>query len=371
MTGARSWRTLIHRPARVVSVALLLVVALLAAGCAQASGRLLLVNEAAILDRQRIEAAAAPLIARGATLAIVVAERGDEQGADFARRLEAANLLRGGAVAEDVIALYVSRDPRYSELRAGGRWSGALPSDALRTIRLETLNPTLRAGSFTDGIVSALAALDTRIAGASSPLAWLANTIRWLIYGLLAAVMLFFAAVLFSPLFEWLKDLWLASPPGRLAGWLWQQTPPGRRRAARRRATRVADMLRFTKSRSDAARGYISAIAVAAEQRKILRAMLDALDKRRHELERRKTADAALVRNLEQLYEDYGPLLDECHKYLPAKKAQGRTGSQAFYNSSSSDTESQTDSSSSASDSPSVSFDSDSSGGESRDGGSW
>jgi hypothetical protein len=111
---------------------------------------------------------------------------------------------------------------------------------------------------------------------------------------------------------------------------------------------------------------------VTSEQRKQLRATLDALDKRRRELARRKTYDAALVRDLEQLYEDYGPLLDECHKYMPAKRESSRAGSQAFSSAASySSSESQTSSSSSSSDWPSISFDSGSSGGESSDGGSW
>src|SRR5262249_17396455 len=149
----------------------------------------------AALDRPRIEDAAAPLIARGAIVAIMVVERGDEQGADFARRLEAAELLRGGAVVEEAIALYVSRDPHYSELRAGGRWSGALPSEALRALRQDVLNPALRADNFTDGVAATLVALEAGIAGGSSLLAWLATAIRWLVYGLSAAVILFFALV--------------------------------------------------------------------------------------------------------------------------------------------------------------------------------
>jgi hypothetical protein len=354
---------------RVLPAVLLLAAALFLSGCARASGRLLLFDEAAALDRARIETAAAPLIARGATLAIMVVERGDEQGADFARRLEAAQLLRGGAVVEDVIALYVSREPHYSELRAGGRWSSALPSETLRAIRLDVLNPTLRADNFTDAVMAALAALDARLVADASLLGWLGAAVRWLVYGLSAAVTLFFFSGLLKSLFEWLKDLWLTSPPGRLVAWLWEQTPPGRRRALRRRTARVADMLRFTKSRSDAAHGDISAIVVTSDHRKQLRATLDGLDKRRRELARRKTIDAALVRALEQLYKDYGPLLDECRKYMP--KVQSSTSAQAFSSASSfSSSESQA-SSSSTSDWSSSSFDSDSSGGESRDGGSW
>jgi uncharacterized membrane protein YgcG len=355
-----------------LSIALLLAVALAVAGCAGQAGRLLLFDEGASLDRARVEAAAAPLIARGVTLAIMVVERGDDRGDDFARRLAAAQLLRGEAVIDDVIALYVSREPRYSELRAGGRWSSALPSESLRTIRQEVLNPTLRADDFTAGVVAALAAFEAGIAGDSSVLGWLAAVVRWAVYGLSAAVMLFFAAMILKPLLEWLKDIWLASPPGRLVAWLWEQTPPGRRRALRRRTARVADMLRFTKSRSDAAHGYISAIIVTSDHRKRLRATLDALDKRRRELARRKTIEAALVRDLEQLYAEYGPLLDECHKHMPVKKAQSTAGSETFSSTSSySSSENQTSNSSSSTDWPSVSYDSGSSGSESRDGGSW
>jgi uncharacterized membrane protein YgcG len=369
MKWARSPRMFTDRLMRVLPAALLLAAALFLSGCARQAGRLLLIDEATTLDRARIETAAAPLIARGATVAIMVVERGDEQGADFARRLEAAQLLSGDAVIDDVIALYVSREPRYSELRAGGRWSSALPSETLRSIRQEALNPALRADTFTDAVAAALAAIDARLVADSSFLGWLGAAVRWLIYGLMAAVTLFFLSGLLMPLLEWLKDFWLASPPGRLAAWLWEQTPPGRRRALRRRTARVADMLRFTKSRSDAAHGDISAIVVTSDQRKRLRATLDALDKRRRELARRKVVDAALVRELAQLYKDYGPLLNECRKHMP--KAPSSTSAQAFSSSASySSSESQT-SSSSSSDWPSSSFDSGSSGGESRDGGSW
>jgi uncharacterized membrane protein YgcG len=372
MTSTQSWRTLTDQPARWLPVALL-TAALFLSGCASAGGRLLLVEQTVALDRADIEAAAAPLVARGAIVAVVVVERGDEQGADFARRLEAAQLLRGDAIVAEGIAVYVSLNPHYSELRAGSRWSGALPSDALRTIRQDVLNPALRAGSFTGGVAATLAALDARIAGGWSILAWLGAAVRWLAYGVTAAVLLFFAAALTRPALEWLKDAWLASPPGRLAAWLWEQTPPGRRRATLRRTARAADMLRFTESRSGAARSYLSEIAATSAQRKQLRARLDALDKRRRELAGRTIYDAALVRDLEQLYKDYGPLLDECHKLMPVKKAQSRAGSHAFPTPSSwsSSSESQAGSSSNSSDWSSSSFDSGSSGGESRDGGSW
>ncbi|HWQ15338.1 MAG TPA: TPM domain-containing protein, partial [Roseiflexaceae bacterium] len=122
------------------------LLAALLAGCATAPGRLVAVDDAGRLDRARVEAAAGPLVARGAAVAVFVVAQGDDRGEDFARRLDAVGLLRGGQIVPEGIGIYVSLAPRYSELRAGGRWSDALPPRRLRAIREEALNVELRAG---------------------------------------------------------------------------------------------------------------------------------------------------------------------------------------------------------------------------------
>src|SRR5215207_1865878 len=105
-----------HRVIRVIAV---LSIAVLAASCGRAPGGLVLVDQAAALDRAQIETAAAPLIELGITVAVFSVANGDQRGDDFTRRLDAAGLLRSGQIAPSAIALYVSFEPRYSEFRAG------------------------------------------------------------------------------------------------------------------------------------------------------------------------------------------------------------------------------------------------------------
>src|SRR5262245_49274678 len=122
MIWARPWR---------MAILLLLAVVLLMSSCAAEQGRLVFVDKSGGLNASAVEAAAAPLIARGAVVAVIFAQSGDDHGEDFARRLEAAGLLQGSEIVPTGIGLYVSREPRYSELRAGSRWSSALPLETL------------------------------------------------------------------------------------------------------------------------------------------------------------------------------------------------------------------------------------------------
>jgi len=110
----------------------LLAITVLAVACGRAPGGLVFVDEAAALDRERVEAAAVPLTELGAAVAVFSVADGDQSGEDFTRRLDAAGLLRSGQIAPSAIALYISFQPRYSEFRAGGDWSTALPDAALR-----------------------------------------------------------------------------------------------------------------------------------------------------------------------------------------------------------------------------------------------
>src|SRR5688500_18782072 len=146
-----------------IAFALLLLVVLLGA-CGTDQGRLVVVDATGAFDRSRIAVAAQPLLARGVALAVIAVDRGDDRGDDFTRQLDALGLRAGDAIAPEAIALYVSFDPHYSELRAGSRWSPSLPNDLLRTIRLDALNPALRTGDATGGIAAALAALEQQLA---------------------------------------------------------------------------------------------------------------------------------------------------------------------------------------------------------------
>lgn len=117
------------------------------------------------LDCSRIQAAAKPLIDRGAEVAVYMVSRGDSSGADFIDRLRADDFASGDTIDGELIAVYVSLDPRYAEIRGGDRWNAALlPNDNITTIRTTKLVPALAAGKFTDGFVDTLAAIDTSIA---------------------------------------------------------------------------------------------------------------------------------------------------------------------------------------------------------------
>jgi hypothetical protein len=188
------------------------LLALLVAGCGAATGgRLLLVDPAGQLDRAQVEAAGRPLLVRGVALVVIAAPAGDESGADFTRQLDTAGLLRAGRIAPNAIALYVSFAPRYSELRAGADWSGRLPNEALREIRLGTLNPALRAGAASDGVAATLAALDAQLA--ASPFGMSVSRWAWL-----AGVAALLLVLVSHPLRGWLslaRSGWEASLPGR------------------------------------------------------------------------------------------------------------------------------------------------------------
>lgn len=67
------------------------------AACAAPAPALLLDDSAALLDAQQISAAAAPLLAQGASVAIFTAAQGDP--ADFARSLAESGLLRSEHLA--------------------------------------------------------------------------------------------------------------------------------------------------------------------------------------------------------------------------------------------------------------------------------
>ena len=80
------------------------------------------------LDCADLEQAAEPLRAKGARVAVYLAEQGDENGDDMVRRLAADGLATGSLVDPALVAVYVSLNPRYAELRAGDTWLAALPA---------------------------------------------------------------------------------------------------------------------------------------------------------------------------------------------------------------------------------------------------
>lgn len=156
-----------HRT-RHLSIALALIIFLLT-GCAFQSsspGQLIINDETERLSRGRVAEAAAPLLQRGAAVAIFIVERGDNNGKDLTNRLARAGLQEHpyDRIVPHAIAIYVSYEPRYSELRAGKNWSDALSQDALYNIRTNALNPALRNGDVTTGVAETLKRSESQIA---------------------------------------------------------------------------------------------------------------------------------------------------------------------------------------------------------------
>jgi hypothetical protein len=160
MVAHRTWR---------LRIVLALIATLLLTGCttqASSPGRLVINDETERLKNAHVAEVAAPLLQRGATVAIFIVERGDNNGDDLSERLTGVGLrgYMGNRIVPDAIAIYVSYQPRYSELRAGRNWSGALSSEALRNIRTNALNPALRNGDVTAGVVETLKRFESALA---------------------------------------------------------------------------------------------------------------------------------------------------------------------------------------------------------------
>jgi len=141
---------------------LLAPITLLLTGCttrAASPGRLFVTDETERLRQLEVAKAAAPLVQRGARVVVLIVERGDNNGDDLTRRLTAINpqgYSSHDRIAPDAIAIYVSYEPRYAELRAGKNWSSALTNDALTDIRTRALNPALRSDDVTNGVTETL-----------------------------------------------------------------------------------------------------------------------------------------------------------------------------------------------------------------------
>lgn len=148
---------------RLLGLAVVALFLLLAAPAFAQSGRLTIVDTTGDLDQGRIEQAARSLVNQGAKVAVYLVN--SEGGADdFQQRLEAAGLANGQQLDTNLVAVYVSLNPRYSELAGGDRWNAALSTNnAIETIRTTTLNPALSSGDYSAAFVNTLGAIDTAI----------------------------------------------------------------------------------------------------------------------------------------------------------------------------------------------------------------
>lgn len=153
---------------RIRLIALLLLLFALAAP-ALAQGRLIYHDDAGVLDRTRVQQSAAPLLNRGALVAVYTTESGNET--DFQQRLRQDGLAdSSGGMNTNTIAVYVSYSPRYSAIVFGDNWNAALgTNNNYDNIRNTQLNVGLRANDATGGFVNTLSAIDRAIASPPTP----------------------------------------------------------------------------------------------------------------------------------------------------------------------------------------------------------
>jgi len=152
--------------ARALALMTLLLTLLAAPALAQSNPTI--VDETGQLDTAAVQRAAQPLIARGARVGVFIVQRGGED--DALRRYQRAGLASGGAINADAILIYVSFDPRYSEIAYGDRWNAALrTNNNSETIRQNRLNPGLASGNTTRGVVDALTEIERSIASPPVP----------------------------------------------------------------------------------------------------------------------------------------------------------------------------------------------------------
>ena len=230
---------------------------------------LLIRDERGQLDTLRVDAAAAPLLARGADVAVIIVERGDDRGEDLSRRLAVEGMRAGGDIVPPLLAIYISYSPRYTELRAGSQWSALLPAATLRAIREGQLNPALRSGDPDDGVAATLGALEDAI---------IVELPRQRIFGWSVLIICFAVAgalLLARPVArQWwrLREALPTSPLGRF----WATTPFGRRQVRRRFRQELAAALEHLATGTERALERYAHAAIVDETLEARRAALEA-----------------------------------------------------------------------------------------------
>ncbi len=150
------------------ALALLTLLLALLVAPALAQSNPTIVDETGNLDVDAVQRAAVALVERGARVGVFLVQRGGED--DALRRYQRAGLASGSAINPDAIAIYVSFNPRYSEIAYGDRWNAALrTNNNAETIRQNQLNPGLASGNVTRGVVEALTAIERSIVAPPPP----------------------------------------------------------------------------------------------------------------------------------------------------------------------------------------------------------
>ncbi|PDW04249.1 chromosome partitioning protein ParA [Candidatus Viridilinea mediisalina] len=145
----------------------------------QAQGSLFIDDPDGRLDEAAVRAAAQPLLARGAMLAIYIV---DNDGVyDFDDRLVAAGLQSpDGAFRSNGLAIYYELGDRWSEFAFGTQWNPALAvNDNHEAIRQTVLDPKLDVGDFTAAVVNTLGAFEAAAANPPRPGGVTVNDFFW------------------------------------------------------------------------------------------------------------------------------------------------------------------------------------------------
>jgi uncharacterized membrane protein YgcG len=131
-----------------------------------AQGEFIINSDAEPLDAGPIMEAARPLMDRGAIVAIYFVRTGERD--EFNNRLRDDDLMRGDNLEDNLIAIFVSLDDRYSEITYGARWVDVLRPRA-EGIKSSALDGNLREGAYTLAYARALEELDAVIGGTYVP----------------------------------------------------------------------------------------------------------------------------------------------------------------------------------------------------------
>lgn len=107
---------------------------------------------------EEVMPAAQPLIDRGAQVAIFLVQDGGFD--DVNARLEAKGWMQGDLIRDNLIAIYVSFDPNYSEIIYGNLFAARLDG-RVESIRTEFLNPNLRERQYELAVSRTLEAIET------------------------------------------------------------------------------------------------------------------------------------------------------------------------------------------------------------------
>jgi hypothetical protein len=126
------------------------------------SSNLVLEDETGQLDRSRIEQAAAPLLERGATVAVYMVS---EPQNNFEQHLQNDNLMSSdGRLRQGLIAVYINAQTRHANMRFEGTWSEALAvNDNYESILQSEVPPNMSEGNPTAAFVETLQAVEQSI----------------------------------------------------------------------------------------------------------------------------------------------------------------------------------------------------------------